>query len=368
VRVEGTVARAGIYTYQRADGVTRELLLPEEAARLESLATLRDAPITVGHPDGMVSPATYRRDAVGHVSGQPTSDGKTIKATLAVQDADTIRRIDAGELVELSPGYRLMLDPTPGVWNGQKYDAVQRHREYNHLAIGPAGWARGGRETSLRVDGVDDVAVEIEPRERSESDERQTGADETRSDSMTTKTMERIDGIELEVGTVGWQQARARFDAKQAETIAGLEKRAKEAETRADAATAEAEVAKKDAATAKKALEEATSPKRLDALVTARVELVEKARRVLGTETKFDGKSDREIMLAAIAKIDPELELKDRTDEAVRIHFDAAIRYAPESVTSPLARDRAALFGTEPVRTDHQLDAGAFDSSFFADD
>lgn len=363
VRVEGVVARAGIYTYQRADGVTRELLPPEEAARIESLATLRDAPVTVGHPAGrMVSPSTYRSDSVGHVSGQPTSDGKIVKATLAVQDEDAIARIDAGELVELSPGYRLQLDPTPGVWNGQRYDAVQRCREYNHLAIGPSGWARGGAETSLRVDGVDDVAIEIDA-PSGESTHNDGG--ETPRSKPAMKT-ERIDGIEYEVGSVAHSQARARFDAAQTAKLAELEKRAKDAETRADEATARAEVATKEAAASKKALEEAIDPKRIDALVTARVELVERARKVLGADEKLDGKTDREIMLAAIAKLDPELDLSKRADEAVRVHFDAAIKWAPEAATSPLARDRRAAVGEGADRTD-AIRSAHFDHGFFAE-
>ncbi|MCO8160967.1 DUF2213 domain-containing protein [Pseudomonas sp. 21LCFQ010] len=42
--------------------------------------------------------------------------------------------IEAGK-IELSPGYRCRYDFTPGVFEGQPYDAVQRHIRGNHLAL-----------------------------------------------------------------------------------------------------------------------------------------------------------------------------------------------------------------------------------------
>ena len=38
-------------------------------------------------------------------------------------------------LKELSLGYNLDLDETPGEWEGQPYDAVQRNIVINHLAL-----------------------------------------------------------------------------------------------------------------------------------------------------------------------------------------------------------------------------------------
>lgn len=48
---------------------------------------------------------------------------------------------------ELSAGYRCVYDFTPGVWNGQKYDAVQRKIRGNHLALVDEG--RCGPEVAV---------------------------------------------------------------------------------------------------------------------------------------------------------------------------------------------------------------------------
>jgi hypothetical protein len=371
VRVEGVVAKVGVLTYVRADGSTfRELLPREEAGKLDSLATLRDAAVTVHHPERgtrLVSPETYREDSVGHVSGEPRFDGRRIVADLAIQDAAAIARIDAGELVELSAGYECYVDPTPGTFEGQRYDAVQRARTYNHAALLPPGTARAGSEASLRLDGIDCADVAVMRADSIEDDRTPTprvpvrAQPEMRTDSVKT---ERIDGIEYEIGSVAWQQARARFDEKQAKAIADAEKLAKEATIRADAATAERDVAVKERDEAKKQLAEKTSTAHVDSLVAARVDLVGKARPFLPV-VKVDGKdvdpiagkTDRQVMVAVLEKTDPELKLEGRSDEAVTVYFDAAIRNAAKSSgagngdtdPSPLARARADAFG--PARS-----------------
>lgn len=378
VRVKATVARSGILVYHHADGTTtRELVPAEEVSRLESLTSLRDAPVTVYHPtraDGsrrMVSPETYRADAVGHVSGEPTSDGRLVHAQLAIADADAMRRIDAGELVELSAGYRLFLDPTPGTYQGQAYDAVQRQRVYNHVALLPKGGARAGEAASLRLDARDtDVAIERvdEPANPAPSP-APTHSTQTHRSDHAMKT-ERIDGIEYEVGTAAHAQARAKFDAAQAARIEQLTKES--ADSRARIKELEGELAG-----TKKALAEATDPKRLDAVVEARAGLLEAARAFLGDQD-LSGKSDREVMMLVLEQLDPEVaaeldaegEGEEKADDkTVRAHFNAQVRLArknradgaqPAKGTkpSPAAAARAAAV---PATSDQpRLDAASF--------
>ena len=56
-------------------------------------------------------------------------------------------------LKELSLGYNLTLEETPGVWNGQEYDAIQRDIRINHLAL--VREARAGDQARLNIDGRD---------------------------------------------------------------------------------------------------------------------------------------------------------------------------------------------------------------------
>jgi hypothetical protein len=296
-----------------------------------------------------VSPETYRRDNVGHVSGEPRSDGRTVGAVLAIQDAETIRRIDSGELVEVSPGYRLMLDPTPGTTPaGERYDAVQRQRVYNHVAIGPKGWARGGSEASLRVDGVEDVAIEVEAQQTIDVQPPPVTPAHERTDSMKTQ---RVDGFDYEVGSPAWQQACERRDTRIAAEIAALEQRAKDAESKVTTQTARA-----DAAEARvKELELELSPARIDARVSERTALLERVRPVLGADVKLDGKTPHEVRVLVLAKLQPALKL-DSIAEAQRetyvlARFESELDHATKQLVkpSPLTQARGDAFGVPPA-------------------
>lgn len=50
--------------------------------------------------------------------------------------------------IELSPGYRSQYDFTPGVFEGQKYDAIQRNIKGNHLALVSEG--RTGKDVAVQ--------------------------------------------------------------------------------------------------------------------------------------------------------------------------------------------------------------------------
>ena len=82
----------------------------------------------------------------------PTRDGDFVSCEVRIQDADAIKDVEDGRLCEVSCGYTCRLDNTPGVYNGEPYDCIQRHIRYNHAAIGPKGWGRAGSEVRLRMD------------------------------------------------------------------------------------------------------------------------------------------------------------------------------------------------------------------------
>ncbi|MEI6805588.1 MAG: DUF2213 domain-containing protein, partial [Myxococcaceae bacterium] len=51
VRVDARLTRTGIFTYHQDGKVTRELRLPEEVFRSDSLKSIAGAPVTDLHPD-----------------------------------------------------------------------------------------------------------------------------------------------------------------------------------------------------------------------------------------------------------------------------------------------------------------------------
>ena len=164
---DGIVAREGVLTYQLADGGTRRELVTADA--LTSMArTLGRAAVTREHPPEFVSPDNVQQYGVGDTDGQPKvildeAEGGYVQVSIAVRRKDAIADVEGGTRVELSPGYIVEIDETPGThprWGA--YDARQIARTANHLALVES--ARGGPTVRLRVDSQDAVAVRTDGR------------------------------------------------------------------------------------------------------------------------------------------------------------------------------------------------------------
>lgn len=265
LQIDATPTRTGVLTYRTSDGQTiRELRHPSEVFNAKSLASLADVPVTVDHPDGPVTPDTWRDVTVGHVSGpgMPSADGRHVGTRLVVHDAAAIADVtrpegDPERLIELSCGYTCDLDETPGVYEGEHYDAIQRNIVQNHVALLRAGEGRCGPSASMRWDSKAAVC-------RVDSDvpaaKKDSGNPPARKDD-TVK--DRIDGVDYDVGTPAHMQALARQRA-------AFEAAATEATKRADALAGEAAAAKTALDSAKASLAKAIDPKAIAALVKER--------------------------------------------------------------------------------------------------
>lgn len=150
LRIDGIAAHVGILEYMDDDGsIIREFVPEETLFEPASLASLIGAPTTLQHPPEVVTPANYSKYSQGAVINAER-EGDNLKTSKSIIGNDALHAIESG-VNELSPGYSVELDETPGVWKGQHYDRVQRNRRYNHLAI--VDEARGGKVCSLRFDG-----------------------------------------------------------------------------------------------------------------------------------------------------------------------------------------------------------------------
>ncbi len=158
---EAFATRSGVLDYQNPDGsVRREYRPPDEVSRADSLGSLARKPVTLRHPRHMVSPETAAEVSQGAVgeSEEYVADG-FVKVTVSLHRKDAINAINRG-MRELSSGYECDLDMTPGIVPegqpdaGQRYDAIQRNIQYNHLALVERG--RAGQAVRLRADGAID--------------------------------------------------------------------------------------------------------------------------------------------------------------------------------------------------------------------
>jgi len=154
--VEGYAARPGVYVYRNADGSERRELVPLSTLK-DHARTLGRSTLTLHHPGKehghKVDEDSYKDLSVGDVDGEVViEDDGYVRVKLAVRRRDAIEAVESGSVRELSPGYQVQLDETPGVDpDFGPYDAVQVKRWGNHLAL--VANARGGTGCHVRVDG-----------------------------------------------------------------------------------------------------------------------------------------------------------------------------------------------------------------------
>lgn len=308
LRVPASISRTGVQTYRTEDGQEIREYRPEsEVFDAESLASLEGIPVTVLHPPDGVGPENWAALAKGHVQRvigkEPKADAVYLGAALDVAEGATIARVERKELSEISCGYSAVVVDSPGTApNGERYDRIQTKIRFNHVALGPPGFARAGREARLRLDG-----------------------------NQVTETIERKEPMLIRIGDVsfdvsneaGRSSLQSHADALAAKLRESDGKVAAE-KARADAAEgrATAEKTRADDATAKLAAAATNIP----AIVADEIALRASVLGVLGADFKFDGLTARQVWLAAIAKLRPAADIPaDATDDHVKGFLDAAL-------------------------------------------
>lgn len=317
-RIPAALSRTGVQVYPQADGtVRREYRPPNEVFASDSLKTFDTATVTVGHPD-MVTPANWKQHAVGDIRNAK-ADRKFVAAELVIRDADTLAKIDSGELAEISCGYDCMLEMTPGTSpDGEKYDAIQHNIVINHVGLGPKDWGRAGNDVRLRLDGGGVAYLNAE-----EAGHRPPAMDPKEIEALKAK----VDAAEAEA-----KAAKARADAAEAK-LAG----------RSDAELAKAEAAR-DTAEAELAKLKAAPVVKTDELVTQRIAILDGARLLTGKPVENKG-TDREIMIAAVNARHPAFKADGKSDEYVRARFDATVETVSAATDSLMDLNR----GTAPT-------------------
>lgn len=145
------VTSVGIFEYTNPDGSTRrELRLPEDVFAPESLASYKGKPIIITHDAGYVDKGNVEEETIGTILSEGYQDGDNVRAEIIIHNTDAMKQCG---LRGLSLGYNLRLEETPGVWEGQPYDAIQRDIVINHLAL--VGQARAGEQARLNIDARD---------------------------------------------------------------------------------------------------------------------------------------------------------------------------------------------------------------------
>jgi len=187
LKADAIITRSGIFLYSNTDGsIRKELRDPKEVFNQDSLDTLDMKPITLHHPKQRIVTADNSAELkVGNMGENARRVGNDVRISMLITDKKAIKAVKEDNIQELSLGYSLELDETPGIFEGEHYDAKQYDIKYNHLAIVPS--ARAGNKARIVLDRCDGYQVD-EDRDIKQPKEKK----------KMLKNHVNIDGIEYE--------------------------------------------------------------------------------------------------------------------------------------------------------------------------
>lgn len=323
---DARVSRVGVQRYLgvevgRPDLPVVSVYRPEEEVfRDRSMASFAHRPVTVGHPRDAVGAATWKSVAAGSIGGEVARDGEFVRVPLIVMDGSAIAQVQNGTQ-EISMGYRCRLEFADGVTpSGEPYQAIQRDIVINHAAIVPKG--RAGPE--CRIGDGRPAEADLEPAQKT----RNLTGDRQMADVTLTTAV--VDGITIQTTDQG-KQALDKVQKQLGDAVANaLAKDQALGTAKADHVTAlqakDGEIAALKAEHGK-ALEakdgeiKALTAKipdvaALDAMASARADLIGHAKQVLGDSFAPAGKTDADIRKAVVAHALGDAA-KDMTDAEV---------------------------------------------------
>ena len=323
LRAWATIARTGIQNYVNADGSMRIEYRPEdEVSRPESLASFAGKVITDEHPNELLDSDNTAKYQKGFTGTEIVYDNGFVKAVMTITDKSLVQKVMRGDVKEVSAGYRVEFDATPGIApTGDRYDGIQRNINGNHIAVVRRG--RAGPDVKLHLDRFDAANPSLISTTEDTPMTAQVNFDGVSfevSDAIATAIAK-----EREDGKAGYADMKKKYDAlmseasKMKEEMDAMEKEMKgkmdAAEGRADALHQELETVKVELDSAKQV--------NIDSLVDERLALIDKARTNLDSAYEFAGKSAREIMEATIKQVRGDaLDLSERSDDYVLAMFD----------------------------------------------
>jgi uncharacterized protein len=311
------IARTGIQIYGGDEcGVTFKqqvrVYRPERAVfDAKAIHSYTHLPTTLEHPPTPITPGNWKDHATGETGDEVLRDGGTVRVPLMLRDAKAIAAWKDGSKKQLSVGYTCDLRWESGVTDeGEPYDAIQDNIRANHLAQCAA--ARGGpiltigdkgdinmNAPALKIVMVDGIACEMT---------------DTAS-QLVQKTIGRMTAV--------IDEFKKKNGDKEEECQDALKK---VGELTAVIATKDAEIV-----TLKKAVDDAKlTPAQIDAMVTQRSAVFDKARVILGDGFKFDAKTVEEVRRAVVDK---------RLGEVARAWNDAQVQVSFDTIVAGIKTD-----------------------------
>lgn len=151
---DNPIAKAGVFDYLLSEVFSQVEKNKDRIVRVcrefENLKANKDSfkgkPIKWEH--FWVGKEGQTQTADGAIFGEVRADEPYLKADLIIYNKDLIAKIEAGEVVELSPAYEANIEAIEGSYNGDGYSYLQKLKEVNHLAVVETG--RSGSDLKIQ--------------------------------------------------------------------------------------------------------------------------------------------------------------------------------------------------------------------------
>ncbi|EMB3081673.1 DUF2213 domain-containing protein [Providencia rettgeri] len=274
---DNPISKVGVFDYLGAeigapvpDKIYRVLRPPEELASEETINSFKLTPFIIEHEMlGKHATPAEKKGIQGVIGENVYFDPPYLRANIKIFSDVALSNIDSGK-IDLSPGYRSKYEFTSGIYEGQHYDAIQRHLRGNHLALVDEG--RTGPDVAVQ----DHLVITIDTKElirmnEEENKEKQT-ADEG---AFTAEQVTALKSIIAEVIAQTQSSTDENLEEEKKSTDADPEE-----EQKAEEAVAAAEVAAEEATTGTPEAVEAA-----EVAIETAVEAIEEAKEHLDQAT-----------------------------------------------------------------------------------
>lgn len=155
--VKAVILKEGVFDYLESefvDGGSNQKIVPVyiplKEFTPEALKSGEGRDVIVGDHDWRtVENALKDGNTVGNISGTLSLQDGKIVCELLIKDKETIDKIIAKELVEISAGYTADFQQEDGSYNGTPYNYRQGNIVFNHVLLLPVGEGRCGSDVRV---------------------------------------------------------------------------------------------------------------------------------------------------------------------------------------------------------------------------
>ncbi|PHM47157.1 DUF2213 domain-containing protein [Xenorhabdus miraniensis] len=181
---DNPISKVGVFDYLGAeigapvaDQIYRVLRPQEELESAATINSFRLMPFVDEHEMlGKEATPAEQKGIEGVIGENVYFDYPYLKGNIKILSNAALNQIDSGK-VELSPGYRCRYEFTPGIFEGEHYDAIQRDIRANHLALVAEG--RNGPDVAVQdhvitIDTKELVTMATEEQDKDKKDQPTT--------------------------------------------------------------------------------------------------------------------------------------------------------------------------------------------------